>query len=61
MFPAFLLAWSCSVAVIFHVAGYDAGSVVVSPRGGFCMGTLLVDVRAVSDVGSMVIISVENT
>jgi hypothetical protein len=59
MFPAFLLAWSCSVAVIFRVAGYGVGS-VVSPRGEFCMGTLPVDIRAVSDVGSMVI-SVGNT
>ena len=37
------------------MAGYDAGSVVVSPRGvgvGFCrvMGTLPADIRAASNV-----------
>ena len=50
LFSAFLLAWSCRVAGIFRVVGYDAGS-DVSPRGGFCMGTLPVDIRAVSDAG----------
>ena len=34
------------------MAGYDAGSVVVSPRGGVCrvVGTLPVDICAVSNV-----------
>jgi hypothetical protein len=50
-FSAFLSAWSCIVAGIFHLAGCDAGSVVVSPRRGFCrvMGTLPVDICAVSN------------
>ena len=42
LFPAFLLAWSCRVAGIFGVAGYDAGTVVVSPRRGFFVGGLRV-------------------
>ena len=32
------------------MAGYDAGTVVVSPRRGFCVGGLPVDIRAVSNV-----------
>jgi hypothetical protein len=34
LFLAFFLAWSCRVAGIFRVAGYDAGTVVVSQSGG---------------------------
>jgi len=36
--------------VIFRVAGYDAGTVVVSSRRGFCVGGLPVDIWAVSNV-----------
>ena len=50
LLPAFLLAWSCRVAGIFRVAGYDAGTVVVSPRRGFCVGGLPVDICTVSNV-----------
>jgi hypothetical protein len=32
------------------VVGYDAGTVVVSPRGRFCVGGLPADIRAVSNV-----------
>jgi len=38
------------VAGICRVSGYDAGTVVVSPRRGFCFGGLPVDIRAVSNV-----------
>jgi hypothetical protein len=52
--------WSCSVAGIFRLAGCDAGSVVSSPRGWFCMGKLPVDICVVSVFGSIVIASVES-
>jgi hypothetical protein len=42
------------------VAGYDAGSVVIPTRRDFCVDALPVDICTVSDVGSVVIISVEN-
>jgi len=32
------------------VAGYDAGTVVVSPRRGFCVGGLPVDICVISNV-----------
>jgi len=38
------------VAGIFHVAGYDAGTVVVSSHRGFCVGGLPVDIWVVSNV-----------
>ena len=34
--------WSCSVAGVFRLAECEAGSVVGSPRGWFCVGTLRV-------------------
>jgi hypothetical protein len=47
------------VAGIFRPAGCDAGFIVGAPRGWFCVGTLPVDICAVSVVGSMVVMSVE--
>ena len=36
--------------MIFRVAGYDTGTVVVPSRRGFCVGGLPVDICAVSNV-----------
>ena len=47
--------WSCSVAVIFRLAGCEAGSVVGSPHVWFCVGTLPVDICAVGVIGSKVV------
>jgi hypothetical protein len=47
------------VASIFCLAGCDVGFIVGAPRGWFCVGTLPVDMCAVSVVGSMVVMSVE--
>ena len=38
--------------MIFRVAGYDAGTVVVCPRRGFCVGGLRVH-PAVDDGGEL--------
>ena len=34
--------WSCSVAGVFRLTDCEAGSVVGSPRGWLCVGTLRV-------------------
>jgi len=46
---------SCSVAGIFRLAECEAGSVVGSPRGWFCVDTLPVDKCAVGVIGSEVV------
>ena len=43
------------MAGIFRLAGCEAGSVVGSPRGWFCVCTLPVDICAVSVIDSMII------
>ena len=53
--PSLRSCWSCLVAVIFRLAGCEAGSVVGSPRGWFCVGTLHVDICAVGVIGSKVV------
>jgi hypothetical protein len=50
LFSAFLLVWTCRVAGIFSIAGWDVGSVVLSPRRGFCVGRLSVDICVVSNI-----------
>jgi hypothetical protein len=47
------------VAGIFRLAECDAGFIVSAPHGWFCVGTLPVDICAVSVDGSMVVMSVE--
>ena len=47
--------WSCSVAGIFRLAECEAGSVVGSLCGWFCVGTLPVEICAVGVIGSKVV------